>query len=84
MGWAGHVALLVGIRKSHKTLIEKLEKTRSFGRLRRRRDDKITMDLQEVWCEDVELIQLTKDKSQWQALVPTVIKLCASYNFLIG
>jgi hypothetical protein len=77
MRWARHVAILVWIRNSHKILIEKLEETRPFEKLRLGCDDNITIDLQDVWCEDVDWIHLSQDKNQWRALVHTVIKLRA-------
>lgn len=73
MGWAGHVALVVGIRNSHKLLIEKLEEARPSEKLRLGCDDNITIDVQGVRCEDVDWVRL----SQWRALVHAIMKLWA-------
>jgi hypothetical protein len=48
MKWAGHVACIVEGRGVHRVLVEKLEGKRPLGRLRRRWEDNIKMDLQEV------------------------------------
>ena len=46
--WAGHVARMEKGRGVHKMLVGKLEGKRPVGRPRRRREDNIKMDLQEV------------------------------------
>ena len=48
MRWAGHVALMGEDRGVHMVLVGKPEGKRPFGRPRRRWEDNIKMDLQEV------------------------------------
>ena len=48
MRWAGHVARMEEERGVHKVLVGKPEGKRPLGRPRRRWEDNIKMDLQEV------------------------------------
>ena len=59
----------------HSVLLEKSEGKRSLGRPRRRWEDNIKMDLEEVGggCED--WMELTQDRERWRALVSTVMNL---------
>jgi len=50
MGWAGHVAFMVEWKGVYRVLVRKPEGKRSLGRPRRRWEDNIRMDLQEVGC----------------------------------
>ena len=45
MRWAGHVARSVDRRGVNKVLVGESEGNRPFGKLRRRREDNIKMDL---------------------------------------
>ena len=53
---------------------------RPLGRPRRRREDNIKMDLQEVGggCED--WMELAQDRDRWRALVSTVMNLRVPQN----
>jgi len=53
----------------------KPEGKRPFGRPRRRWEDNIKMDLQDVGCGGMEWIELAQDRDRWQALVNAVINL---------
>ena len=57
----------------HKVLVGKPEGKRPLGRPRRRREDNIKMDFQEVGvgCED--WMELAQDRDRWRALVSTVM-----------
>jgi len=44
-------------------------------RLRRRWENNIKMDIQEVGCGDMDWIELAQDKDRWRALVITVTSL---------
>ena len=46
-----------------------------FGRLRRRWEDNIKMDLQEVGCGDMDWIELAQGRDRWRALVNAVMNL---------
>ena len=48
MRWAGHVARMGEDRGAHRVLVGKPERKRPLGRQRRRWEDNIKMDLQEV------------------------------------
>ena len=56
-------------RGVYRVLVGKPEGKRPLGRPRRRWEDNIKMDLQEVGCEGVELIELAQDRDRWRALV---------------
>jgi len=62
MRWAGHVARMAQERGVHRVLVGKPEGKRPLGRPRRRWDDNIRMDLQEVGCGYVDWIGLTQDR----------------------
>ena len=73
MRWAVHVARMVEGRGVHKVLVMKPEGKRPLGRPRRRWEDNIGMDLQEVGrgCRDWR--ELAQDRDRWRALVSTVM-----------
>ena len=48
---------------------------RSLGRPRRRWEDNIKMDLQEVGCAGMDWIELAQDRNMWRALVNAVMKI---------
>jgi len=50
MGWAGHVARMGERRGAQRVLVRKSEGKRPVWRPRRRLEDNIKMDLQEVGC----------------------------------
>jgi len=64
MRWAGHVARMGDGRGVHRVLIGKPEGKRTLGRPRRRWEDNIKMDLQEVGglCEDWMDLAQDRDK----------------------
>ena len=52
-------------RGVYRVLVGKLEGKRPLGRSRRRWEDNITMDLQEVGCGGMEWIELPQDRDRW-------------------
>ena len=59
----------------YKVLVGKPEGKRLPGRPRRRWEDNITMDLQEVGCRGMDYIELAQDRDKWRALVNAVMNL---------
>ena len=58
-------------RGVHRVLVGKPEGKRPLGRLRRRWEDNIEMDLQEVGGGCGDWMELAKDRDRWWALVNT-------------
>jgi hypothetical protein len=59
----------------YRVLVGKPEGKRPLGRPRRRWEDKIKMDLQEVGWGSMDWIQLAQDRHRWRALVNAVMNL---------
>jgi len=72
MRWAGHVALLGERRGVYRVLVGKPEGKRPLGRPRRRWEDNVMMDLQEVGCGGIDWIELAQDRDRWRTLVNAV------------
>ena len=75
MRWVGHVACMWERRGSYKILVGKPEGKRPLERPRRRWEDNIKMDLQEVGCGDMDWIELAQDWDRWWTLVNVVMNL---------
>ena len=75
MRWAGHVARMGEERGVHRVLVGKPEGKRPLGRPRRRWEDNIKMDLQEVGGSRGDWMELAQDRDGWRALVSTVRNL---------
>jgi hypothetical protein len=75
MRWAGHVARLGEGRVVHRVLVGKPEGRRSIGRPKRRWEDNIKRDLEEVGGGCGDWIELAHDGNRWRALVNAVINL---------
>jgi len=75
MRWAGHVAHMGERRGVYRILMGKPEGKRPLGRSRRRWEDNIKMNFQEVACGDLDWIMLAQDRDRWRALVNAVMNL---------
>jgi len=62
-------------RGVYRALVNEPEGKRPLGRPRRRWEDNIKMDLQDVGCGGVDWIELAQDRDRWRALVNAVMKL---------
>ena len=71
--WTGHVARMGERRVVHRVLVGKPEGKRPLGRHRRRWEDNIKMELQEVGGGCGDLRELIQDRDRWRALVSTVM-----------
>jgi hypothetical protein len=65
----------MGRRNVYKILVLKPEGKTPFGTSRRRWEDNIKMDLQEVRCEGMDWIELAQDRESWHVLVNAVMSL---------
>jgi hypothetical protein len=59
----------------YRVLVKKPEGKRPLGRPRRRWEDTIKMDLQEVGCGGMDWTDLAQDRNGWWALVNAVMNL---------
>jgi len=75
MRWAGHVARMGERSGNTGFLVGKPEGKRPLERPRRRWEDNIKMDLQEVKCGDMYWFDLVQDRDRWRALVNAVMNL---------
>jgi hypothetical protein len=66
------VARMGEVRGVHRVLVGKSEGKRPLGRPRRRWEDNIKMDLQEVVEVRGDWTELARDRDSWRALVSTV------------
>ena len=73
--WAGHVAHMVERRGVYRVLVGNPEGKRPLGRPRRRWEDNIKMDLQDVGRDCGDWMELAQDRDRWRALVSTVMNL---------
>jgi len=69
MRWTGHVARMGERRDVYRVLVGKPEGKIPLGRPRRRWENNIKMELQEVGCGGMEWIELAQDRDRWRALV---------------
>jgi len=73
ISWAGHVVLMGDGRGVHRVLVGESEGKRQLGRPRRRWEDNIKRDIQEVGGDFGDWMELAQDRDRWQALVSTVM-----------
>ena len=75
MRWVGHVARMGEGRGVYRVLVGKHEGKRPLGRPRRRWEDNIKMDLQEMGCWGMDWIELAQDRDRWRVLVNALMNL---------
>jgi hypothetical protein len=75
MRWAGHVLQMGEERGVYRVLVGTPEGKRPLERTRRRWEDNIKMDFQEVGCGDMNCIGLVQDRDRLRALVNAVMNL---------
>ena len=75
MRWTEHVACMGESRGVYRVFVGKPEGKRPLGRPRRRWEDNIKMNLQEVACGGMDWSELTQDRDRWRALVNAVMNL---------
>jgi hypothetical protein len=63
------------VRGACNILVGRFEERRPLGRLRRRWEDNIKMDLREIGFWDVDWIHWAQDRDRLRALVNTVMNL---------
>jgi hypothetical protein len=65
-------------RGIYRALVVKPEGKRPLGRSRRRWEDNIKMDLQEVGCGGIDQIDVVQDRDRWREFVNAVMNLRVS------
>jgi hypothetical protein len=73
--WAGHVARMEEGRSAFKILTGKPTGKRPLGRPRRRREDNIRKDLEEIGINAGNWVDSAKDRDYWRALVNAAVNL---------
>ena len=74
--WAGHIARMEEGRSFFfKILAGKPTGKRPSGRPRRRREDKIRMDLEEIGINAGNWVDSAQDRNYWRALVNAALNL---------
>ena len=71
--WAGRVARMEEGKVVHRVFVGKPEGKRPLGRPRRRWEDNIKLDLQQVGRGCGDWMELAQDRDRWRALVSTVM-----------
>ena len=73
--WAGHVARMEEGRNAFKILTGKPTRKRPFGRPRRRWEDNIRLDLEEIGINARNSVHSAQDRNYWRALVNAALNL---------
>jgi hypothetical protein len=62
-------------RGVYRVLVQKPQGNRPTERPRRRWEDNIKIDLQDVGCDGMDWIELAQDRDRWRVLVNAVMNL---------
>jgi hypothetical protein len=73
--WAGHISRMEEGRSAFKILESKLTGKRTLRRPRRRWDDNIRMDLEEICINAGNWVDSVQDRDYWRALVNAALNL---------
>jgi hypothetical protein len=73
MRWVGHVARMMKKRGVYRVLVGKLEGNRPLRRPRRRLEDNIKMDIQELECLCMDWMELAQDRDRCRTFVNAVM-----------
>ena len=73
--WAGQVARMEEGRSAFKILTDKLAGKRPFGRPRRRWEEYIRMDLEEIGVNAGNWVDSARDRNYWRAFVNAALNL---------
>ena len=73
--WAGHVARMEEGRSAFKILTGKPTGKRTLGKPRRRREENIWMDLEEIGINVGNWVDSAQDKDYWRAFVNAALNL---------
>jgi hypothetical protein len=75
MGWAGHVARVGRAQVYTGFWVANPEGKRPLVSPKRRWEDNINLDLQEVGCGGMDWIEVAQDRDRWRELVNAVMNL---------
>ena len=75
MRWTGHVARLEESRSAFKILTGKRVGKKPLGRPRRRREDNIITDIEEIGINAGNWVDSAQDRDYWRALVNAALNL---------
>ena len=78
--WAGHVARMEKGRTAFKMLTGEPTGNRPLGRPRRRLEDNIRMDLEEISINAGNWVDSAQDRDYWRALVNAAMNLPISHG----
>ena len=73
--WAGHIVRMEECRSAFKILTGTPTGKRLLGRLRRRWEDNIRMDLKEIGENTRNWVESAQDKNYWRVLVNAALNL---------
>ena len=76
--WAGHVARMEEGRSAFKILTDKPTGKRPMGKPRRRWEENIRMNLEEIGINSGNLVDSAQDRNYWRALVEAALILRVS------